>query len=187
MMRVPALLAVAAVSLLVGPAGAARTPPPASDAAAALVSSTRASVTRFEALSAAEAAGYELASVTGPVQHWLNPAYLADGHPADPWRPAGLVYADTGHGLRLAAAMFVLSAPGVPDPPIPGAVWHHHTWCQGAGGIGVPLPGGPCPPGTQVQTTPDMLHVWFPWVGIPVFATTMTPTEVCHLGAPTPL
>jgi hypothetical protein len=176
-------VALAIVALVAGPAPAA--PPRPGGEAARLVATTRAAVVRFDDPAAAGAAGYQVASVSGPVQHWLNPAYLGDGAPLDPRRPAGLVYLQTGTGLRLMAAMFVLARPGEPDPATPGARWHHHTWCQGAGGVGVPLPGQPCPGGTSPQATPDMLHVWLPWVGVPAFATSMTPNAACRLaGSP---
>lgn len=156
-------------------------PPAPGPRAAALIGATRAAVVRFERPAAAREAGYAVASVAGPVQHWLNAGYLASGHPVDPHRPAGLVYASSGGGLRLVAALFVLSSPGAADPAIPGAVWHHHRYCGGTGGVAEPPPGGPCPPGTQPETTPDMLHVWLAGTGLPPFATAMDPGIVCRL------
>lgn len=148
-----------------------------------LVITTRAdTMTRFAQVTAAEAAGYALASVTSPIEHWLNRAYFNDGDILDPARPEGLVYLETGHGLRLVAAMFVMDRAGQTPPVVRGATWHHHVWCQGTGGIGIPLPGKACPPGTSLQTGPEMLHVWMPGIDIPAFATSMAPSVVCHLG-----
>lgn len=169
-----ALLALVAVALGLLP------PVPVSPAVA-LVGATRAAVARFERPAVAREAGYQVASAAGPVQHWLNLGYLTDGDPMDPRRPAGLVYVSSGGNVRLVAALFVLSSPGARDPAIPGALWHHHRYCGGAGGVAMPPAGGPCPPGTQPETTPDMLHIWLAGTGLPPFATTMDPAMACRL------
>jgi hypothetical protein len=155
----------------------------AASPAAALIAATRRAAAGFDDAGAALRAGYVPSSVSGPVEHWLNEGLLRHGATLDPKHPEGLVYIDTGHGLRLVAAMFMLHHVGQPVPVVPGAIWHHHNWCQGVGGIGIPLPGGPCPPGTTTHVGPEMLHVWMADVAIPVFATNMMPAVVCRLAA----
>jgi hypothetical protein len=148
--------------------------------ASPLIAATRAAVAPFADPAVATAAGYRVASAGNGIEHWLDPAW-AQGPILDPQRPQGLVYLETGHGLRLVAALFVLDHAGQADPQVSGATWHHHTWCQGPAGIGFPLPGGPCPPGTSLQVGPDMLHVWLADVPISPFTTDMTPRVVCLL------
>ncbi|MDQ6616378.1 MAG: hypothetical protein M3083_16970 [Actinomycetota bacterium] len=146
-----------------------------------LVSSTRQAVAQYADPVVAGAAGYQPASVSNRVEHWLNPALSRHGPVLNPRRPQGLVYVETGHGLLLVAALFVLDHPGQRPPRVPGAAWHHHRWCQGDGGIGFPLPGAPCPPGTSLRVGPDMLHVWMANVRIDPFASDMTPRLACLL------
>jgi hypothetical protein len=154
---------------------------PSPAGASPLVVATRLAVARFANPAVAQEAGYQAASVTNGVEHWLNPGLAHHGPVLDPERPQGLVYVETGHGLRLAAALFVLDHAGQLPPAVAGATWHQHSWCQGVGGIGFPLPGGPCPPGTAVQVGPDMLHVWLANVPVEPFTTDMTPRLVCLL------
>ncbi len=149
--------------------------------ASPLVVATRAAAARYGDPLVAGAAGYRPAAVSNHIEHWLNPALTHGGPVLDPQRPQGLVYLETGHGLRLVAALFVLDHAGQALPRVAGATWHHHTWCQGAGGIGFPLPGRPCPPGTSLTVGPDMLHVWMAGVPIAPFSTDMTPRVVCLL------
>ena len=158
--------------------------PPAQ--ASPLVVATRVAVARYRDPLVAGAAGYRVTSVSNKVEHWLNPALTHGGPVLDPQRPQGLVYLETGQGLRLVAALFVLDHAGQADPPVAGATWHHHTWCQGPGGIGFPLAGHPCPPGTSFTVGPDMLHVWMAAVPIAPFTTDMTPRVVCLLAGVSP-
>ena len=174
--------AVALVATLALPSAGATTLSRALETSPLVVTTRADSMNRFADVTAAEAAGYVVSSVTTPIEHWLNPRYFDDGHILDPERPEGLVYLETGHGLRLVAAMFVMDRTGERPPVVRGATWHDHTWCQGPGGIGIPLPGKPCPPGTSSQRGPEMLHVWMPGVSVPVFATSMAPSVICHLG-----
>lgn len=108
----------------------------------------------------ARRAGYEPQSTTRTVEHWVNPSYFRDGRELDRNRPESLMYVRTADSLRLVAEVFVLDHVGETTPLADGATWHHHSACLGPGGLGVPLPGGPCPPGTALQNTPEMLHVW---------------------------
>lgn len=176
--RVLTILAAVVVA-----AAGLRSSAPAVSPASLLIAATRHAVASFDDSGAALRAGYVPASVSGPVEHWVNESLLHHGATLDPRHPEALVYVDTGQGLRLVAAMFMLHAVGQPVPVVPGATWHHHNWCQGVGGIGIPLPGGPCPPGTTTHVGPEMLHVWMADVAIPVFATDMAPAVVCRLAA----
>jgi hypothetical protein len=180
---VMALLLAAAGLVGLPPSGAKATAAEATAApeAAQLIAATRRAVVPFQDPKVAERAGYVPASVSGPIEHWVDQRLVTDGVRLDPQHPAGLVYVDTGHGLRLVAAMFILDRVGQAEPAVPGATWHHHTWCQGTGGIGIPLPGGPCPPGTSLQVGPEMLHVWLADVALDPFAADMTPAVVCRL------
>ena len=170
----PRLLVVllAPLALLLGASPAQASP---------LVAATRAAVARYADPLVAEAAGYRPASVSNRIEHWLDPALTHDGPVLDPQRPQGLVYLETSQGLRLVAALFVLDQADQALPHVAGATWHHHTWCQGTGGIGFPLPGRPCPAGTSLTVGPDMLHVWMAEVPIAPFTTDMTPRVVCLL------
>lgn len=150
--------------------------------ASAFVAATRTAAARWADLRAAVAAGYVLDDRTVGVEHWINPAYLGDGHLLDPHRPEGLMYVADGTRRRLAAVFYMLDRPGQPDPTLGAPGWHHHTRCFGeAGGIGVPVPGGACPPGTSLTSTADMLHVWMPGYGRSVFSADMTPRFVCNI------
>jgi hypothetical protein len=106
------------------------------------------------------AAGYELQTATGPVEHWVNPAYFDDGHEEDPARPEALMYVRTPTGLQLEALVFVRERASDAASVADAGPWHTHSSCLGPGGLGVPLPGGPCPPGTALEETAPMLHVW---------------------------
>ena len=108
---------------------------------------------------AAKRLGYEPQSITGDVEHWVNAGYFRDGRVLDPNRPESLMFVRTRAGLRLVASVFVFEHPGE-APVVADAAWHHHSSCLGPGGLGEPLPGGPCPPGTVLEDTPPMLHVW---------------------------
>jgi hypothetical protein len=103
----------------------------------------------------------------GGYQHWVNVGRFNDGRLLDPSYPESLVFRNTGTGLKLEAAMFILStAHNMNNIPasmawLPG--WHKHDdLCFSADAKlrGVISPGGQCPPGSFLFITPPMLHVW---------------------------
>lgn len=154
---------------------------PATDDGLALVRATRSAVeARFADSAAAEAAGYQPQPTIAPVVHFMRAAYERDSQPVDPARPAGLVYLRDGHHLRLVAAMFMLRSPGRAAPAVRGVEsgWHSHSMCIGAGGLGIPVPGGGCPPATTAAVTAPMLHVWFVRVPGGPFAADMAPVAL---------
>ena len=79
--------------------------------------------------------------------------------------------------------MFFFVDEGVPVPDLGGAGWHTHPTCFGPGGVGTPVPGGPCPPGTARRGGPSMLHVWLDSGGWSPFEATIEPAFVCLLSA----
>jgi hypothetical protein len=143
-------------------------PTPSEQAAAdQLVTSTR-SALRGLSLKAALAAGYVPTSPTRErVKHYFNPEWMRDGRVLDPARPEGLMYARTGHGPVLVAAVYLTNQSGVPGPAVGGCLtsWHAHTnLCFSDPArfqiTGLRPPGGPCPPGHLAWDPPEMLHVW---------------------------
>ncbi|HET6952669.1 MAG TPA: hypothetical protein VFI47_19965 [Acidimicrobiales bacterium] len=120
---------------------------------------------------ALEAMGYMNFGATAPggYDHWIQRAWIVDGHILNPNFPESLIYQQTGNGVwELKAAMFMLVPEwDVPDIPpliswIPG--WHGHPeLCVDAGGrfAGITDPDAPnCPPGTTSAMTPVMTHIW---------------------------
>jgi hypothetical protein len=145
-------------------------------AAANLIKATRASLTRYQNVKAAFAAGYTYVLKTNGEEHLLyngpNPAYAG----LNPQHPSSLVYAiDVPHHAPiLLGAMYIM--PGNANgPQIGGGLtrWHSHlVICQGGKQIiaafHVALRGG-CNPATwHDQYTAQMLHVWVvPYTGGP--------------------
>jgi len=152
---------------------------------ASLVAETRAGVARFADVRVALAAGYRPEQSVGPILHYLNQGYLRAGPILDPQRPEALVYKRSPSGLHLVAAMFMMHRAGESGPAIDGsrAGWHTHSSCWGPGGMGVPVPGGPCPEGTEPVRTAEMLHVWLINVPGGPFAIDMAPPLYrCDIG-----
>lgn len=113
------------------------------EAADKLAAETKAGITKYVDLSAAEADGYQPSSPSWrPITHYLNPAYQRDGELLDPNRPEALVYANTSEGTVLLGAMYVMSEPGDSGPQIGGCLtqWHAHS--------------------LRGWETPEMMHVW---------------------------
>ena len=150
---------------------------PAQQAAAEqLVRDTLRDLPRFANPSAAQLAGYRSIGdgFTGD-EHFINLAYMNDGHVLDSMHPESLVY-NTRTGTRiLEAAMYMLS-PGsrfTDVPPLfqsPLTQWHvHNDLCfyvnpadpkqiligSTAGGSS-----GGCPAGQYLAGNEPMLHVW---------------------------
>jgi len=134
-------------------------------AAESLVVRTRAALVNLPTLQSAYAAGYRDANITGSLYHLVNFRYLIDGKILDPDAVESLVYykAPTG-GSMLLGAMYVAD-PGTHPELIGGALtpWHIHTnlCVNPADGTAFnPTAGGGCAPGSAVEPTPPMLHVW---------------------------
>ncbi|MDQ6712802.1 MAG: hypothetical protein M3Z28_06380, partial [Candidatus Dormibacteraeota bacterium] len=135
------------------------------EAAARLLSDTRASIARYREPAAAIAAGYKPGAVSSadPLRHFENQAN-ADAI-FDPNKPQALVYAQTKHGLQLIGAMYQMKRAGQwdPDPGGPLTQWHQHEGiCFSPFGFefSFETPFWTCPVGSTSITTPPMLHVW---------------------------
>lgn len=124
----------------------------------------------------AEAAGYRPVT-RGPLVHYTNPRYLADGRMLDPAYPESLIYLRRGNGsLELVGVMFQ-TRPGQ-EPPAQGATvmnWHQHTnLCistSGGGVAGLADQDGACPPGSVLrEDTGSMIHLWLVDTPAGVFA-----------------
>jgi len=135
------------------------------DAAARLLSDTRASIARYRDPAAAIAAGFKPGPVSSaePLRHFENPANA--NAILDPNHPQALVYAQTKHGLQLIGAMYQMKRAGQwgPDPGGPLTQWHQHEGiCFSPFGFefSFETPFWTCPVGSTSITTPPMLHVW---------------------------
>ncbi len=142
-------------------------------AAESLVLRTRAALVNLPTLKTAYSAGYKDANVTAGLYHLTNYKYLTDGKTLDPQAIESLVYykLPTGASLLLGA-MYV--ADGNKDGPLVGGAltsWHSHTnLCVNAltGTALNPRADGTCAPGSAVEPTGQMLHVWaVPYTGGP--------------------
>ena len=135
------------------------------DAAARLLSDTRASIARYQDPAAAIAAGFTPGPVSSadPLRHFENSANA--NAVLDPNHPQALVYAQTTHGLQLIGAMYQMKRAGQwgPDPGGPLTQWHQHEGiCFSPFGFefSFETPFWTCPVGSTSITTPPMLHVW---------------------------
>ena len=120
--------------------------------------------------------------------HFVRDDLVADPATLDPEHPEALLYLMRPDGSgRLVAAMFLMPAPGMPGPEVPGssARWHHHELCLGADGLlGGREDGDPCPPRTSPTLGADMLHVWLAGESDNPFAADMAPARFrCTLPA----
>src|SRR2546426_297449 len=135
------------------------------DAAARLLSDTRASIAHYRDPATAIAAGFKPGPVSSadPLRHFVNPANTKAI--LDPSYPQALVYAQTKHGLQLIGAMYQMPRAGQwgPDPGGPLTQWHQHEGiCFSPFGFefSFETPFWTCPVGSTSITTPPMLHVW---------------------------
>ena len=135
------------------------------EAAARLITDTRASIARYRNPAVAIAAGFKPgpASSAEPLRHFENPANAKII--LDPNHPQALVYAQTKHGLQLIGAMYQMPRAGQwgPDPGGPLTQWHQHEGiCFSPFGFefSFETPFWTCPLGSTSITTPPMLHVW---------------------------
>jgi hypothetical protein len=134
-------------------------------AAARLLSDTRASIARYQDPAAAIAAGFKPGAVSSadPLRHFENSGNA--NAVLDPNHPQALVYAQTKHGLQLIGAMYQMKRAGQwgPDPGGPLTQWHQHEGiCFSPFGFefSFETPFWTCPVGSTSITTPPMLHVW---------------------------
>ena len=153
-------------------------PPTAAQVIAAgqLIKKTDTSLTRYQNVQAAFAAGYTYVLRANGEEHLLyaggNPAYAG----LNPQHPSSLVYAINvpHHAPILLGAMYI-EAGRINGPQVGGSLtrWHSHlVVCQGGkptiAGFGVHL-GGSCNPAAwHNRYTAQMLHVWVvPYPGGP--------------------
>lgn len=140
-------------------------------AAKALIVATRDFVLRtFPDETSVVAAGYQSIGdgrFSGTYEHFVHPEYLSDGRELDPHHIESIVLENTGHGKRVASAMYILelgtTMADVPDIAGELTAWHdHQNLCWDESGIrlaGV-LVEGRCVPQGTFRPTPPMLHVW---------------------------
>ena len=148
--------------------GSCQPTPAQSRAADELVADTRQGLARFADLRDSLAAGYAPHHHRREaIKHYFNPAHVTDGRVLDPARPEGLMYANTGRGPVLVAAVYLMNRGGEPGIAVGGCLtqWHaHDNLCSSdpANGMitGLQAPGRPCPPGQVPWAAPAMLHTW---------------------------
>ncbi len=141
-------------------------------AAKELIEGTRSSVAaRFPDEAAVKAAGYTSIGDGFPIssfEHYINAAYIDDGHELDPSRIESIVIESTSAGDRVASAMYILGT-GKTTADVTGmtfgglATWHDHQnlcWDESGTRIAGFLLKGNCFPGGEFKPTPPMLHVW---------------------------
>lgn len=128
----------------------------------------------LKVLPAADAQAVRSSLASGMVNHLFNARLANDGFVVKPDRPDGLMFATDGEKSVLAGAVF-LAPVCTHGPQIAGplTVWHTHpgiTCYDGTAPVGAPLgfrPGKPateplrCAVGELLETSPEMLHVWF--------------------------
>ena len=161
------------------------------EAAARLVTETKASVARYASLKAALAAGYvPMEPPNIEIVHYVNPAYMVDADILDPQHIQSLIYYNGPHGTMLIGAMYIMPRRGMDGPQIGGPLtqWHQHSniCFDDTTGIAVAFvhqggdfdsrdKSGSCPRGSTNKTTPLMLHVWLIDNPEGPFASTMDP------------
>jgi len=175
-----------------GSANAATRQPTATEleAAARLVTETKAAIARYASLKAALAAGYvPMEPPNVDVVHYVNPAYMVDADILDPQHIQSLIYFNGPRGMMLIGAMYIMPRRGMDGPQIGGplTVWHMHSniCFDNTTGVAVAFvhsggedttdKSGSCPRGSTNKTTPQMLHVWLIDNPDGPFASTMDP------------
>jgi hypothetical protein len=105
-------------------------------------------------------------------EHYVNWAYLNDGHILDSKRPESLVYDTRSGGRKLVAAMYMMDVgdtfADVPDVGGPLTQWHvHNDLCLGTTNdplqkviSSLTTANGTCPAGTTKAGAVPMIHVW---------------------------
>lgn len=161
------------------------------EAAARLVSETRAAVARYADLQVAIAAGYKpMEPPDLQIVHYVNTAYMTDVDVLNPQHVQSLIYYNGSHGPVLIGAMYIMPRRGELGPDIGGplTVWHQHSniCFDNVTGVAVAFThdgffdngnekSGVCPRGSTKVTTPQMLHVWLIDNPDGPFASTMAP------------
>ncbi len=156
-------------------------------AAERLVADTRAAVAdRYPTLEAAEADGYQLLNVDQFVVHVQRPDYQHDGRVLDPNRVESLVYV-TYHGRSMLMGAMYIAEPAAPQGALIGGAltsWHIHTNLCVDEARGTMLNAGPgetCAPGSSIEPTAQMLHVWtWPYPGGPFADLTQSGADKAH-------
>jgi hypothetical protein len=95
-----------------------------------LLAEVRATLTAFQDVDAAVAAGYQAPrNPRSPRAHYLDRSVAEDGHVLDPSRPNGLVYYTGGQGDAVLLGAYFVALPGVEAPTPAGelVVWHSHS------------------------------------------------------------
>lgn len=135
--------------------------------AADLIATTSSAIAGYADLAAVQAAGYvSIGDGSTGFEHYISPAYLADGVELDPARIESIVYTVAPDGTRtLASGMYILgfgkTMADVPDVAGELTTWHDHQnlcW-EGVRVVGTTDATGSCPRGV-FRSTPPMLHVW---------------------------
>jgi hypothetical protein len=160
------------------------------EAAARLVTDTKAAVAKYANLKAALAAGYvPMEPPDSEIVHYVNRAYMISADILDPQHIQSLIYYNGPRGTMLIGAMYIMPTRAMDGPQIGGplTVWHqHNNICfDNATGIAVAFihsadfdstdKSGACPRGSTLQLTPQMLHVWLIDNPDGPFASTMDP------------
>jgi hypothetical protein len=160
------------------------------EAAARLVTETRAAVAKYALLSTAITAGYKpMEPPDGEIVHYVNPDYMADLYILDPQHVQSLIYFNGKNGPQLIGAMFIMPTRAEDGPDIGGplTIWHQHSniCFDDSTGIAVAFihsadfdstdKSGSCPRGSTLKPTPQMLHVWLIDNPDGPFASTMDP------------
>jgi len=159
-------------------------------AAATLVTETKAAVVRYATLTAAIAAGYKpMEPPDGEIVHYVNPDYMADAYILDPQHIQSLIYFNGKGGTQLIGAMYIMPTRAEDGPDIGGplTVWHQHNNICFENNTGIAVAfvhssdfdstdkSGSCPRGSTLRVTPQMLHVWLIDNPDGPFASTMDP------------
>ena len=160
------------------------------EAAAKLITDTRAAVAKYADLNAAIAAGYRaMEPPDQQIVHYVNPAYLTDADVLNPQHVQSLIYFNGKNGPQLIGAMYIMPRAYETGPQIGGplTVWHQHSniCFDDVTGVAVAFvrsgdsdstdKSGSCPRGSTLKVTPQMLHVWLIDNPEGPFASTMAP------------
>jgi hypothetical protein len=155
------------------------------EAAARLVTDTKAAATRFKDLDAALAEGYyRVAPPRSGLTHYMNTSYNRDGRILDPEHPESLIYLSMADGSsKLVGIMYRMPSKDEPGPRIGGVLtgWHaHDNLCIENGKVVAIARNGVCAKGTLTRT-PEMLHVWLVDNPDGVFSDDMEPDALVEL------
>ena len=134
--------------------------------AAKLVADLKVDTAKYADIQDGMRAGYVQLTqdLPGIAAHFVNPAYLADGHMLDPERPEFLLYTKRLDGnWRLVGVMFYQEASTDVAPSFFGPLdaWHRHeNLCFVGPNVRVATDQADCRGGLFVKETAWQLHVW---------------------------